>query len=139
MNKPRLFVDSDVILDLVLQREDHFEFAQKLFGQFQQGKCVLYTSSIILANMHFIIRKLHNVSVANASILFVCKHFKIVDASGEDFERAVQSKFSDFEDGVQYFSAFRSKKIDAFITRNVKDYKHAELPVFTPKQWCKRS
>ena len=112
MNKPRLFVDSDVILDLVLQREDHFGFAQNLFVQYQQGKCALFTSSIVLANMHFIIRKLHDIKFANSSVFF--------------------------EDGVQYFSALRSKKVDVLVTRNVKDYKHALLPVFTPKQWCKR-
>jgi len=138
MNKAKLFIDSDVILDLILQREDHFEVAQHLFAQYQQGKSTLYTSSIVLANMHFIIRKLHDVKFANSSILFINKHFKIIDANNEDIESAIQSKFSDFEDGVQYFSALRSKKIDAFITRNVKDYKHAQLPVFTPKQWCKR-
>jgi predicted nucleic acid-binding protein len=138
MNKPRLFVDSDIILDLVLQRDDHFEFAQNLFGQYQQGKCALYTSSIVLANMHFIIRKLHDVKFANSSILFINKHFKIIVANNEDIENSIQSKFSDFEDGVQYFSALRSRKIDALVTRNVKDYKHALLPVFTPKQWCLR-
>ena len=138
MNKPGLFVDSDVILDLVLHREDHFEFAQNLFVQYQQGKCILFTSSIVLANMHFIIRKLHDVKFANSSILFVNKHFKIIDANNEDIENSIQSKFSDFEDGVQYFSALRSKKIDALITRNVKDYKRALVPVFTPKQWCLR-
>jgi len=138
MNKPRLFIDSDVILDLVLQREEHFEFAQHLFVQYQQGKCVLFSSSIVVANLHFIIRKMHDVKFANSSVSFVSKHFKIIDASNEDIESSIQSKFSDFEDGVQYFSALRSKKIDALITRNVKDYKHAQLPVFTPKQWCKR-
>jgi predicted nucleic acid-binding protein len=138
MNKARLFIDSDVILDLILQREDHFEVARNLFAQYQQGKCTLFTSSIVLANMHFIIRKLHDVKFANSSILFINKHFKIIDANNEDIESAIQSKFSDFEDGVQYFSALRSKKIDALVTRNVKDYKHALLPVFTPKQWCLR-
>ena len=138
MNKPRLFVDSDVILDLVLHREDHFQFAQNLFDQYQLGQCALITSSIVLANMNFIIRKLHDVKFANSSVLFVNKHFKIIDANNDDIENSIQSKFSDFEDGVQYFSALRSKKIDVLVTRNVKDYKHALLPVFTPKQWCKR-
>lgn len=138
MNKPKLFVDSDVILDLVLRRDDHFEFAQNLFDQYQQGKCTLYTSSIVLANMHFIIRKLHDLRFANSAVLFVNKHFKIIDANNDDIENALQSKFSDFEDGVQYFSALRSKKIDVFVTRNVKDYKHSQIPVFTTKQWCKR-
>jgi predicted nucleic acid-binding protein len=138
MNKPRLFIDSDVILDLVLQREEHYECAQKLFDLFQQGKNIIYTSSIVIANMHFIIRKLHDLKFANSSVSFVSKHFKIIDASNEDIESSIQSKFSDFEDGVQYFSALRSKKIDALITWNVKDYKHSQLPVFTPKQWCKR-
>lgn len=138
MNKPRLFIDSDVILDLVLQREVHFEFAQNLFVQYQLGKCTLYTSSIVLANIHFIIRKLHDIKVANSSVLFVNKHFKVIDANNDDIEDAIQSKFSDFEDGVQYFSALRSKKVDSIITRNVKDFKHSLLPVLTPMQWSKR-
>jgi predicted Fe-Mo cluster-binding NifX family protein len=88
--------------------------------------------------MHFIIRKLHDVKIANSSVSFVSKHFKIIDANNDDIENSIQSKFSDFEDGVQYFSALRSKKIDVLVTRNVNDYKYALLPVFTPKQWCKR-
>jgi hypothetical protein len=88
--------------------------------------------------MHFIIRKLHDVKFANSSVLFVNKHFRIIDANNDDIENSIQSKFSDFEDGVQYFSALRSKRIDVLVTRNVKDYKHALLPVLTPKQWCLR-
>jgi hypothetical protein len=50
---------------------------------------------------------------------------------------ALQSGFSDFEDGLQYFCALDNKHIDAIITRNVKDYKNSTLPVLTPGDFLK--
>jgi len=48
---------------------------------------------------------------------------------------ALDSKFTDFEDALQYFSALQNTNIEAILTRNGKDFKHAELPVFTPKEF----
>jgi hypothetical protein len=48
---------------------------------------------------------------------------------------ALDSKFTDFEDALQYFSAVNSNKIDAIITRNIKDFKKSALPVFTPNEF----
>jgi hypothetical protein len=42
--------------------------------------------------------------------------------------------FSDFEDGLQYFSAIENGQ-DLIITRNLKDFKHSKLPVMTAKQF----
>lgn len=42
--------------------------------------------------------------------------------------------FSDFEDGLQYYSALENK-IDVIITRNKKDFKNAKIPVLTAKEY----
>jgi hypothetical protein len=46
--------------------------------------------------------------------------------------QALSSDFRDFEDALQYYSASDYKRIDLIVTRNVKDYKHSDLPVMTP-------
>jgi predicted nucleic acid-binding protein len=49
------------------------------------------------------------------------------------FENSIRSKFSDFEDALQYFAAKDIKGIDFIITRNDRDFKHSEIPVLSPK------
>jgi len=41
------------------------------------------------------------------------------------------NNFKDFEDGIQYYTALEAN-CKAIITRNVKDFKNADLPVFQP-------
>ncbi|MCD4709760.1 MAG: PIN domain-containing protein, partial [Bacteroidales bacterium] len=50
---------------------------------------------------------------------------------------ALQSGFKDFEDAIQYHAALSDPDIDVIVTRNIKDYKKAELPVMTPGTFLK--
>ncbi len=45
---------------------------------------------------------------------------------------ALQSPFSDFEDALQHEAAAQSGIVEVILTRNLKDYKNATLPVLTP-------
>ena len=51
---------------------------------------------------------------------------------------ALNSKFKDKEDALQYYTALYHGA-DYFITRNTKDYKHKTiaLPVFSPQEFMK--
>ncbi|MDO8952852.1 MAG: hypothetical protein Q7U86_09520, partial [Draconibacterium sp.] len=49
-------------------------------------------------------------------------------------EKGLNSEFSYYEDSLQYFSALRLD-CDILITRNVKDFKGAQLPVMTPDEF----
>jgi predicted nucleic acid-binding protein len=42
--------------------------------------------------------------------------------------------FSDFEDGLQYFTAIENGQ-DLIVTRNLKDFKNSKLPILTVKQF----
>mgnify|MGYP000476504288 CR=1 FL=1 len=46
----------------------------------------------------------------------------------------LDSEFGDFEDAIQYFSALQNRKIEAIVTRNVKDFKLSTLPVLQPSE-----
>jgi predicted nucleic acid-binding protein len=51
-------------------------------------------------------------------------------------ELALSSEFKDFEDGIQYFTATESG-IKKLLTRNLKDYRVAEISVMTAEQLLK--
>jgi len=46
------------------------------------------------------------------------------------------SKFNDFEDGLQYFSA-KENNIPVIITRNIKDYKEKDLVIQTADEFMR--
>jgi hypothetical protein len=62
-----------------------------------------------------------------------------LDADISIVKQAYQSKFSDIEDAIQYYTATKNEIIDFFITRNIKDFKSGEniIPVVTPAQFLK--
>jgi predicted nucleic acid-binding protein len=130
MNK--IFVDTDVILDLLAQRIPHFHFSAVLFTFAEMKKLELYTTPLIFANTFYILRKqLGNEEVKKAlRKLRVLIH--IIDSSEAVVDKALNSNFTDFEDAIQYYTS-QENGINILITRNLRDYKNASLLVQTPE------
>jgi predicted nucleic acid-binding protein len=57
--KKKLFVDSDVILDLLAERPLFYEDAAKIFTWGYKKKIELYTTAVVLANVFYILRKIN--------------------------------------------------------------------------------
>lgn len=51
-------------------------------------------------------------------------------------ELALQSEFRDFEDAIQYYCAIENG-IEVLITRNLKDFRSATIPVMTAEEFLK--
>ena len=130
MNK--YFVDTDVIIDLLAQRQPHFHFSAVLFSLAEMGKYELYTTPTVIVNTFYIIRKQLGNEEAKNAIRKLRLIIHVIDSSGKVIDQALNSSFSDFEDAVQYYTCINSK-ISTIITRNLKDYKNANLLVQTPE------
>ena len=130
MNK--VFVDTDVILDLLAERIPFFHFSAVLFTFAEMKKLELYTSPLILANTFYILRKqLGNNEAKNAlRKLRILLH--VVDSSENIIDKALNSDFTDFEDAIQYYTAL-DHGINTILTRNLRDYKKAAVIVQTPE------
>ncbi len=127
----KIYVDSDVILDVLLERYPHFEKSQKILALIE--KCVFrgFTSSLILANCFYIIENnFSKIRAANA-IRKIRSLFDILPFSNKEIGESLSSNIEDFEDGIQYFIA-SNNNVGTIITRNIKDYKNLDCEVFTP-------
>ncbi len=49
-------------------------------------------------------------------------------------ELALSSEFKNFEDAIQYYTAIENA-VEILITRNIKDYKQADIPVRTADEF----
>jgi len=136
MNK--VFVDSDVILDLLAHRIPHFHFAALLFTFADMKKIELYTSPTVLCNVFYILRKEIGIEQAKTTIRKLRLIINIIDSSEKTIDCVLNSDFSDFEDAIQYYTA-QNHNLSVIVTRNVKDYKNSNLSVETPEMFlCSR-
>ena len=133
-NMNKVFVDTDVVLDLLAARLPHFHFSAVLFTFAEMKKLELYTTPLILANTFYILRKqLGNDSTKNAlRKLRILLH--VIDSTESVIDKALNSDFSDFEDAIQYYTALEYQ-IPVILTRNIRDYKKASVIVQTPESY----
>jgi predicted nucleic acid-binding protein len=132
----RLFIDTNIVLDLLAKRPDYAS-AAKLFTLADQGKLELSVSSLTFANTHYILVK-HEGKEKTLKILRDLELVvTILDLSGKIVRLALNDKdFTDFEDGLQYYSALENG-MEVIITRNQKDFKYSKLPVMNADQFLK--
>jgi len=132
----KIFVDSDVILDILCQREPYYEYAAYVFSLSDTRKIVLYTTSLVFSNVYYILRKLLGIQKAKEALRKLRLLVKVMPVEEKEVDLALNSKFLDFEDALQYYTAMRYG-IEILLTRNIKDYKEREIIVQTPEEFIR--
>ncbi|ENU24954.1 hypothetical protein F993_00338 [Acinetobacter proteolyticus] len=127
----RIFIDSDVILDVALARQPFVEASQSVLALCENRTFTGCISSNSVANIYYILRKLGGDEKARIFIKQLLKFFVIIPVDHIGITRALDSKFTDFEDAIQHFAAL-SFGCTMIVTRNIQDYKFAELKVVLP-------
>ena len=127
----RVLFDTDLVLDLVLDREPFVEEAAALFILHEQGRINSYISGITLVNVFYLTRKFKGIDAASEAVKELLAALNVCPLDRSVLEAAQRLVFADYEDAVQHASA-TSSQLDAIITRNLDDYRNATLPVFSP-------
>jgi predicted nucleic acid-binding protein len=127
----RVLFDSDVVLDLLLDRETFVEDAAALFALNEQGRIHGYVSGITIVNVFYVTRKNKGIAAARLAVDELLATLRVCPVDQNVLKDACRLPFSDYEDAVQHASA-EAIQLEAIITRNLEDYKEAALPVFAP-------
>ncbi|MBN2803146.1 MAG: PIN domain-containing protein [Deltaproteobacteria bacterium] len=130
----KVFIDSDVILDVATGRTPFVKDSQRVLSIIETGKATGLISANSVTNIYYILSK---ISTPEKSVLFIKNILKFISVISIDHDgvlKAIDSKFTDFEDGVQNYCALKNQ-CDFIVTRNIKDYKFSELTVLEPKEF----
>jgi len=128
----KIFINTDVILDFLTDRKPFSKEATLIFTLIGNKKIKGYSSSLTFSNLYYVLKK-YSTHKKVISKLEELTHFtEILNVDEPVIKSALSSKFKDFEDAIQYFSAQKHNKTDVIITRNIKDFKESEIPVMTP-------
>lgn len=131
----KVFVDTNIVIDLLAKREPFFSEAAALFSLADKGKIKLSVSSLTIANTSYTLLRQVSASKAKAILRSLKLMIDILPLDDKIVELALNDEsFSDFEDGLQYFTALENGQ-DLIITRNLKDFKNSKLPTMTAQQF----
>jgi predicted nucleic acid-binding protein len=133
----KVFVDTDIILDLLAGREPYYQYAAKLFSMADSGKIEICVSSLTFSNLNYILSKQFSVAQARKKLLTFKTLVTVLSVNEKVVDLALNSDFKDFEEALQYFTATEFK-VTTLLTRNLKDYKKAEIAVLSAEQYLKQ-
>ena len=132
----KVFVDTDIILDLLGNREPFYIHSAELFSLADQGKLKVCVSSLSFANLHYILTRQYTADQSRKKLLKFKTLVSVLPVTDKIIDLALSSDFKDFEDGIQYFTAIE-QNIKVLLTRNLKDFKSAVIPILTAEQYLK--
>ena len=133
----QIFIDTNVIIDFLADRNPYAEYAAMLFQLAKENKIKIHVSAISFNNTYYILRKVTSHKRALSLISEIEEYVEIQETNRTIIRKAIKSNFSDFEDAIQYFSAVKIGKIDIIATRDLKGFKNSELPVLSPETTVK--
>jgi predicted nucleic acid-binding protein len=131
----KVFVDTNILIDLLSRREPFYDEAAELFSLADNKTIELSISSLTVANTSYTLLRQMNAIQAKAILRKLKLILNILALDDKIISLALNDEsFTDFEDGLQYFTAIENRQ-DLIITRNLKDFKSSILPAMTPKQF----
>jgi predicted nucleic acid-binding protein len=134
--KEKIFVDSDIILDVLMERAGFYESAAGMFDLGIAKEVELFTTAVVLANVFYFIRKKYGIEKSKGLLKKLRLFIGILPLEEKIVDMALDSKFGDFEDGLQYFSS-KENAITVLTTRNGRDYKEKDIPIQTADEYMK--
>lgn len=134
----KVFVDTNVMIDFLGERELFFKDAAEIFSLADEGKIDVYCSSLSYSNASYILSRYYSKEdVIDKLSKFheLCYTAAVDDAI---VSKALKSNFTDFEDALQFYLA-KSANADTIVTRDTRHFKNADISVVTPSEFIKKA
>lgn len=129
----RIFVDTNIIIDLLGDRVPYSKFAISLFALAENKEVKLYSSSHSLVTTHYLLKKYMEEKELRKALMNLLDFITIIPVDIQLLKRGLQSKYKDFEDSIQILAAVSIDNMDFIVTRNLKDFKGSPIPVYSPE------
>ena len=128
----KILFDTNIILDLLLDRRPFANHAQALFEKVESGKIEGYIGATTVTTLDYLLSKSLSVKDAKKIIKKLLKLFEVAPINRLILEDALDSGFSDFEDAVLHFAAVHCG-IQAIVTRDATGFAKAQLAIYSPQ------
>ncbi len=132
----KVFLDTNILIDYLAQRTNFYQNAARVVSICGNSGLKLLVSSLSFATASYILSERNKLSSETIKKLFnnfiVTAEITLVDSL--IIRKSISSKFEDFEDAMQYYSAIH-ENADFIITRNKPDFIESTIPVYEPAEF----
>jgi len=129
----KVLVDTNVVLDLLLDRRPFAEAAARVFALIEESRIEGFLCATTVTTIDYLLRQALAPAEARETLQRLLSLFEIAPVNRPVLEQALCSGISDFEDAVLE-QAGRLVHVDAITTRNMRDFKKSSIPVFDPPE-----
>ncbi|GAP93755.1 PIN domain-containing protein [Leptolyngbya sp. NIES-2104] len=134
----RILLDTNVVLDFLLQREPFFQNANQIFEAIRARQIVGYVTATTLTNIFYIARRqTRDIEQARRAVSVTLRVTVICLVDRAILEAAFASGLTDFEDAVQIACAI-AQDLDGILTRDRQDFNSSPVPIFSTEDLLQR-
>ncbi len=132
----RALFDTNVVLDLLLDREPWSKTAAELFSKVESGTVEGYLSATTLTTIYYLATKSAGAKKARWGVRKLLALCIVAPVDRPVLEEALELDFSDFEDAVIHEAA-RQAGAEVIVTRDPGGFKKATVTVLAPEECAK--
>ena len=129
----KMMFDTNVVLDVLLNRDPHVVVAAKLFALVDNGKVRGAICATTATTIYYIATKSFGRRRALTQVHDLLNLFEVALVDRVVLDSALDLDFGDFEDAVLHEAA-RAGGMSAIVTRDARDFANATLPIFKPHE-----
>lgn len=129
----KVLLDTNIILDVALERQPFFSNSETVFLLIEQGEIEGYISASSFGDLFYIIRKQKGRDLALEFLREIVTFCQVATVDSSTISMALTANFKDCEDAIQYSTAVLNR-LDAIITRNSVDFPVRIPRIITPEQ-----
>ena len=127
-----IFIDINILVDVFANREPFVHKSIEIYDLAMKSKIKLHTSSNTITTLHYILKKSISEEKTRLALEHVIKYVSVIPVDITIIKKSLKSNHKDFEDAIQIISAQSVNNMNYIVTRDLKDYKNAEINVLSP-------
>ena len=134
----RVYIDTNILVDLVLSRQEFLPDAQRVFALGYADEAQLMVSALSFINTVYLGKKYKfPINEVFSKLRMIADFVDVVDLRGQNVIDMLDSGWKDYEDATQHRSAI-DEQADCIVTRNKKDFKTSTIAVLTAAEFFKQ-
>ena len=132
----RIFIDTNVMIDLLARRIPFYEEAKLIFSLVDIGRYTAVVAPISFSTAAYLLGRKLSFEELSKQLRDFSSIAEIANIDERIVRKSlsVSSQFHDIEDAMQHYVAIQAD-CNCIITRNIKDFIHSDIPVYTPKEF----
>ncbi len=128
-----ILLDTDVLIDVALDRHPHSGPSSELLDQVEQGAESAYIAWHSVSDLYYIVAPARGGLSARDFIVELTRFVEVATTDTEAIRYAAGLPMGDFEDAMQVAAA-RACGARHIVTRNVRDYERSPIRAIDPQE-----